>query len=138
MYSACTVTEAWLPDNISLESVKIDGYNIHSHPRSVSYSSSNPVLTEIQTQQHGGVGMYTSDRLAHNLVPVPKLNLECLVCNYTTHNILIAVIYRPPSYPITLFKENLGKLLDFVEHVSNTTVIMGDFNDNILKSSKSL
>ncbi|KAA0701445.1 ATP-dependent DNA helicase PIF1 [Triplophysa tibetana] len=128
------VTETWLPENIPLESVKINGYSFHSHPRSVSYSSSNPTLTEIQAQQHGGVGMYTSDGLAYDVVPVPNINLECLVCNYTTHNILIAVIYRPPSYPMSLFKENLGKLLDFIEHKCHTTVLMGDFNDNILKS----
>ncbi|XP_073681626.1 uncharacterized protein [Garra rufa] len=111
------ITETWLPDNISFETVKIDGYSFHSHPRSLGYTYSNPTLCAIKDQQHGGVGMYTTDNLAHNVVQVPNVNLECLVCNYTTYNILIAVIYRPPSYPMSLFKENLGKLLDFVESV---------------------
>ncbi|XP_050957725.1 LOW QUALITY PROTEIN: uncharacterized protein LOC127158760, partial [Labeo rohita] len=128
------ITETWLPDNISFETVKIDGYSFHSHPRSLAYTYSNPTLCEIKGQQHGGVGMYTTDNLAHNVVQVPNVNLECLVCSYTTYNILIVAIYRPPSYPMSLFKENLGKLLDFVESVSTTTVVMGDFNDNILKS----
>ncbi len=129
------VTETWLPANISLETVNIDGYTFNSQPRSLSYSSSNPTLTELQAQQHGGVGMYTSNNLAYNVVQVPNVNLECLVCNYTTQNILIAVIYRPPSYPISLFKENLAKLFDFLEQLGNTVAVVGDFNDNILKSS---
>lgn len=95
------VTETWLPDNISFETVQMNGYSFQSHPRSLYYSSSNPTLIEIQAQQHCGVGIYTSDNLAHNVVQVPNVNLECLVCNYTTHNILIAVIYRPPSYPMS-------------------------------------
>ncbi|XP_016118254.1 uncharacterized protein [Sinocyclocheilus grahami] len=129
------VTETWLPADISLETIHIDGYSFNSQPRSLSYSSSNPTLTELQAQQHGGVGMYTSNSLAYNVVQVPNFNLECLICNYATHNILIAVIYRPPSYPISLFKGNLGKLLDFLEPLSNTIAVIGDFNDNILRSS---
>lgn len=63
------------------------------------------------------------------------VNLECLVYNCTTYNILIAVIYCPPPYPMSLFKENLGKLLDWLNPISNTIAIMGDFNDNNLNSS---
>ncbi|XP_042601481.1 uncharacterized protein LOC122140744 [Cyprinus carpio] len=129
------VTETWLPADISLETIHIDGYSFHSQPRSLSYSTSNPTLTELQAQQHGGVGMYTSNSLAYNVVQVPNVNLECLVCNYTAHNILIAVIYRPPSYPISLFKGNLNKLFNFLEPLSNTIAVIGDFNDNILNSS---
>ncbi len=133
--SCIAVTETWLPADISLETINIDGYSFHSQPRRLSYSTCNPTLTELQAQQHGGVGMYTANSLTYNVVEVPNVNLECFICNYTTHNILIAVIYRPPSYPISLFKGNLGKLLNFLEPLSNTIAVIGDFNDNILKSS---
>ncbi len=133
--SCIAVTETWLPADISLETINIDGYSFHSQPRRLSYSTCNPTLTELQAQQHGGVGMYTSNSLTYNVVEVPNVNLECFIGNYTTHNILIAVIYRPPSYPISLFKGNLGKLLNFLEPLSNTIAVIGDFNDNILKSS---
>lgn len=65
---------------------------------------------------------------------VPDVSLECLVYSFPRH-ILIAVIYRPPSYPMSSFKEHLGKLLDHIVSLSNTVAVMGDFNDNILTSS---
>ncbi|XP_059198565.1 uncharacterized protein LOC131978809 [Centropristis striata] len=129
------VTETWLPAVSSFETVNMDGYAYHNQPRNLSYSSSNPILIEIQGQQHGGVGLYSADNLACNVLPVPNVNLECLVYHCTTYSILIAVIYRPPSYPMTLFKENLGKLLDWLNTISDTIAVMGDFNDDILKSS---
>ncbi|XP_073323364.1 uncharacterized protein [Pagrus major] len=129
------VTETWLPAVSSFETVKMDGYVFHNQPRNLSYSSSNPILTEIQCQQHGGVGLYSADNLACNVLLVPNVNLECLVYHCTTYNILMAVIYRPPSYPMTLFKQYLGKLLDWLNPKSDTIAVMGDFNDDILKSS---
>ena len=129
------VTETWLPAVSSLETVRLDGYAFHNHPRSLSYDGSNSLFQEIQDQQHGGVGMYSADNLAYSIIQVPTVNLECLVYHCTTYDILMAVIYRPPTYTMTLFKENLDKVLDWLNHQSTTLAVMGDFNDNILKSS---
>uniref|UniRef100_A0A671UFX1 ATP-dependent DNA helicase n=1 Tax=Sparus aurata TaxID=8175 RepID=A0A671UFX1_SPAAU len=129
------VTETWLPAGSSCATVQMDGYVFHNQPRASSYSSSDPLLTEIQGQQCGGVGLYSADNLACNILQVPNVNLECLVYHCTTYNILLAVIYRPPSYHMPLFKDNLGKLLDWLSLRPDTIAVMGDFNDNILKSS---
>ena len=129
------VTETWLPEVPSLDNLNINGYSFHSQPRSLCYSSNNPKLIDIQSQQHGGVGLYSANNLTCNLMQPPNVNIECLVYSYVDYGILLVVIYRPPSYPMSLFKENLGKLLDWLNTVSKTIAIMGDFNDNILKSS---
>ncbi|XP_029910642.1 uncharacterized protein LOC115361416 [Myripristis murdjan] len=129
------VTETWLTAQSSLDSVQIEGYTFHSRPRGLCYSSNNPKLLELKNLEHGGVGLYSVDNLDCDILQVPDLNLECLVCLCNKFNILLAVIYRPPCYPITLFKQNLGKLLDWLHPISNTIVIMGDFNENILKTS---
>ena len=129
------VTETWLPAGSSLETVRLDGYAFHNHPRSLSYDGSNSLFKEIQDQQHGGVGMYSADNLAYSIIQVPTVNLECLVYHCTTYDISMAVLYRPPTYTMTLFKENLDKVLDWLNHQSTTIAVMGDFNDNILKSS---
>ena len=47
----------------------------------------------------------------------------------------MAVIYSPPCYPNSSFKHNLGKLFDWLNQISNTIIVMGDFNENILKGS---
>ncbi|XP_074521382.1 uncharacterized protein LOC141787083 [Halichoeres trimaculatus] len=129
------VTETWLSTDSVLENITFDGYSFHNCPRHVSYTSNHPALTALQAQQHGGVGIFSADNVAFHTIKVPNVNLECLVCNYVDLEILLAIIYRPPVYPMSLFKEYLSKLLDQLNPLSNTIVVMGDFNDDILKSS---
>ena len=129
------VTETWLTADSSLESVQIDGFSFHSHPRSLSYSSSNPALAELQGQQHGGVGLFCSNAVMFDVIQAPNVNLECLVCACDSFDMLLAVIYRPPSYPVSLFKENLGMLLEWLDSLDKTLAVMGDFNDDVLTAS---
>ncbi|XP_057716041.1 uncharacterized protein LOC130931338 [Corythoichthys intestinalis] len=129
------VTETWLPDLPASESIKIDGYSFHSCPRSSSYSGNNSVSKKLQSQQHGGVGVFSANNVTFSIIEVPHFNLECAVSKYVHHDILVAVIYRPPSYPLCLFKEHLSKLLDWLDPQCNTIAVMGDFNEDILKSS---
>lgn len=129
------VTETWLTATSSKESVNINGYTFDSYPRSTSYNSKHPALLDLQAQQHGGVGMYTEDSLAYDILKVPNVSIECLVVHCAAYNVLLAVIYRPPSYAMSLFKEHLWKLLSWLDQRSNTVTIMGDFNDDIRKSS---
>ncbi|XP_029934951.1 uncharacterized protein LOC115378676 [Myripristis murdjan] len=129
------VTETWLTAQSSLDGVQIEGYTFNNRPRGLCYSSSNPKLLELKNLEHGGVGLYSVGNLDCNILQVPDLNLECLVCLCNKFSILLAVIYRPPCYPNSLFKQNLGRLLDWLHPISNTIVIMGDFNENILKTS---
>ncbi|XP_074546718.1 uncharacterized protein LOC141805519 isoform X3 [Halichoeres trimaculatus] len=131
------VTETWLTAQSSLDSVQIDGFTFHSRPRGVCYSSSSShaKLLELQQLEHGGVGLYSQDQLDCDVLQVPDLNLECLVCLFPKVNIVLAVMYCPPCYPNLVLKENLGKLLDWLNPISNTIVVMGDFNENIMKNS---
>ncbi len=129
------ITETWLAVDSSLESIKIDGFEFHSCPRSVAYGGNNPALVQLQTQQHGGVGLYSADNMDYEIIKVPCANLECLVSKCTIYNILVAVIYRPPCYPMSTFKIYLCDLVDYLDSISSTIVVMGDFNDDIMKSS---
>ncbi|XP_034553964.1 uncharacterized protein LOC117823040 isoform X1 [Notolabrus celidotus] len=129
------VTETWLSTDSVVENVKIDGYSFLNSSRSESYTSDHPALVAVQAQQHGGVGMFSADNVAFDIIKVPHVNLECLVYKYVIVDLLVVVIYRPPSYPMLLFKENLSKLLDWLNPLSDTIAVMGDFNDDILRSS---
>lgn len=120
------VTETWLAAVDSFDIVNFEGYSSHSQPRSLSYSSRNPTLIEIQGQQHGGVSIYRANSLAYNIIQPPNVNIECLVYNCISFNIVIAVIYRPPSYPMSSFKENLLKLLDWLTPLSNCAAVTDD------------
>lgn len=63
------------------------------------------------------------------------MNIECLVSCFTNYDIVLAVIYRPPSYPMSLFKASLNKFLTWVKSFDKPVAIVGDFNDDVLTSS---
>ncbi|XP_058472555.1 uncharacterized protein LOC131445864 [Solea solea] len=129
------VTETWLAADFSMESINIEGYRFYGCSRSSSYSSDDPRLVTLKDQLHGGVGIYIAPNTEFEIQEVPPFNLECIVSKFTSHNLVIAVIYRPPCYPMTLFKTNLGNFLDWLDSVNGTIAVMGDFNDDILKLS---
>ncbi|XP_072320518.1 uncharacterized protein [Eucyclogobius newberryi] len=129
------VVETWLTVDSSFQTSHIEGYNFHSRPRSLSYQSSGHLaLTRLLGQQHGGVGMYCEENLNYE-VAVQDFCLECLANYFAEHKIIVAVVYRPPSYPMSLFKYNLDRLLNWLESYCATVAVLGDFNDDILKSS---
>ncbi|CAJ1074300.1 uncharacterized protein LOC117824081 isoform X1, partial [Xyrichtys novacula] len=86
-------------------------------------------------KEHGGVAMYCGGIMQFAIIKVPCFNVECLVYHCISLNIFLTVIYRPPTYPMTLFKQNIIKLLQWLEHIGKNIIVMGDFNDDILKSS---
>ena len=47
-------------------------------------------------------------------------------------NALIGVIYRPPDSSMTLFNDDLSKLLDRINNENKTCYLMGDFNVNFI------
>ena len=49
------------------------------------------------------------------------------------HNYM--VLYRPPSYKISLFKNNRSAVINHSDELSGGKIIMGDFNDNALVSN---
>lgn len=129
------VTETWLSAESGLDGIEIVNYMFHSQPRSTAYSGQTAPFAALQTQQHGGVGIYCSNSIDGRILRVPGFNVECLVYHCTTYNILVAVIYRPLTYPMALFKANIDKLLAWLDTISSNNVVMGDFNEDSLKNS---
>ncbi|XP_055084859.1 uncharacterized protein LOC117386041 [Periophthalmus magnuspinnatus] len=129
------VVETWLTVDSPFQTSQIEGYNFHSRPRSLSYQQSNhPALTSLLVQKHGGVGIYCEENLNYEIT-VRDFSLECLVNYFAEYKIIFSAIYRPPSYPMSLFKYNLDRLLNWLESHCATVAVTGDFNDDILKSS---
>ena len=48
---------------------------------------------------------------------------------------MVAVLYRPSSYKIQSFRNNLVKLVEELDSFPGGKVLMGDFNEDIFKSS---
>lgn len=128
------LTETWLPECYQSEIVHMNNYNFVSVSRSVSYTSNCPPFNDLKAQQHGGVGLYTVCDVENTTIKFPNLNLECLLTHFTKNDILLAVVYRPQTYPLSIFKDNLSKLINLMSSVCNKNVLIGDFNNDALKS----
>lgn len=69
------------------------------------------------------------------ILSVFLLNAQKLPVCARQYSAVKAVIYRPPCYTISLFTQNLDTLLRWLHPLCITTIVMGDFNSNILKVS---
>ena len=62
-------------------------------------------------------------------------NIEGIMLQDQETVIVVVVIYRPSIYPSKYFLQNLQTLLDNVKQSSKRSIVMGDFNENLLASS---
>ncbi|XP_033967886.2 uncharacterized protein [Pseudochaenichthys georgianus] len=134
-YSCVAVTETWLPHTVTPDTTRIPNYTFHSMPRCKAYNTPDPVLAAYKDQQGGGVGIYCRDHLYYTKLDLPNLNIECIACHFTEDNFIVAVVYRPPNYPMTQFKTNMPQLTNALNATSNNIVMLGDFNQDLLKST---
>lgn len=123
-FSVIGITETWLTDDSELSYYNIDHYNL---------------LTCSRSDRHGGgVGLY----LENNLIFEQLKNLESNddnVCQsifvelkLNNSNIIIGVIYRPPSGDFKKFTEYIDNTLSSLTNSNKSIHLMGDFNINLL------
>lgn len=65
--------------------------------------------------------------------------VECLVTalHYDTFKLQLATVYRSPTVPIRQFLNFMSIVLIRISATDITTVVLGDFNDNILCPARS-
>ncbi len=82
------------------------GYDLHRQDRCVPYAG----MPDRQ-QQHGGAAILSHKFLKahHACVTHCKLDYACVNC--TDHSITIAAVYRPPSYKIDSFLQQMRDLM---------------------------
>ncbi len=129
------VTETWLKPNYVENAVSLDGYFFHDKSRSAAYDTSHNVFAKLKEENHGGVGIYHKEKVKVALLDLPCINIECLMCRIEHLNATLAVLYRPPSYNMSLFRENLINLINNMNRLPGGKIIVGDFNENIFNKS---
>uniref|UniRef100_UPI00358E7FB6 uncharacterized protein n=1 Tax=Myxine glutinosa TaxID=7769 RepID=UPI00358E7FB6 len=127
------LTETWLSNDDRDGKPELENFVFHHKPRQQSYDS--PICVDLAQQSHGGVGVYSKTGTHCEILTPPARNLEYLAFHSGDRNIIVAVIYRPSSYNIATFKENLKVLLVELDKFPGGCVVMGDLNEDIFKSS---
>lgn len=124
------LTETWL-NPVSEDNFKIDGYKFMSNSRS--------------GRNGGGVGLFIDDnyvfRLRKDLL-IMKDFIECIfveIVQMGTSNIIIGCVYRPPNTDLSLFNDEILKILSILgQNSKKLAFIMGDFNLDLLHSDSHL
>ena len=117
------LSETWLsgsPDQL----LSLDGYDYYGESRQ---------------SRGGGVGIYA--RNVFKIIKRPDIcifneNIESHFLEVTQSNgknVIIAVVYRPPSQSITNFVTELGNVLEKIDNENKICYFLGDFNLNLFE-----
>lgn len=129
------LTETWLKAEDKEDGVQIPGFNFKHNPRANCYDNSSLLFSNLKHQRGGGVGIYCCQNVVSNFIIPEPCNLECLYLTIPHVNVNVALLYRPNSYPIDMFRLNVSRVIAELEKHPGTKLIMGDFNEDIITSS---
>ncbi|XP_006822000.1 uncharacterized protein LOC102807333, partial [Saccoglossus kowalevskii] len=135
MSDVICLTETWLTDREPEFDIELKGFSFNHKPRRLSYNRSTDNTAKLMDQCHGGVAVYAKQNKSFKILNLPISNMECMVFCLTNLNLTAAVIYRPASYQLEIFRESLLVLVEELDKQQGGTIIMGDFNQNIFVSS---
>ena len=120
------VTETWLNDS-NQDFFKLKNYNF------INLNCSN--------KNGGGIGIYVKEGLKYKLRADININLETAIESIFIQlvtpvgkNMIIGVIYRPPSNKIDLFENEMNQILRKLDKENKIGFLLGDFNVDLLKS----
>ena len=126
-------TETWLSNDHIVPDTIFPSHVLYSVTRSESYQQDDPVFSTLARQERGGVAIFVDKKHLQRKLLLRTSNMEVVGC--LINNAAMLAIYRPPTYPMRVFIDKLSDLLQQVQSLSVPSVIVGDFNTDILTTS---
>lgn len=113
------LSETWLNDNNNLDVLSIEGYHLET----------------LNSGKGRGVAMYVQNGINYALQPLGSTECDALaIRTLGTSNLLIVVVYKPVATTTTAFCTELNNITAQTELLDTKyTVIVGDFNHNLMK-----
>ena len=110
------ITESWLKSYVHDAQISIEDYNLHRCDRN--------------TRVGGGVLLYTyRDLHITNTETLDKDSCQLLMCTSEPSKLIICVLYRPPSAPLSDFQSCLKAVHEYTEGKDDFDIcFLGDFN----------
>ncbi|XP_062617119.1 ATP-dependent DNA helicase PIF1-like [Saccostrea cucullata] len=125
------LTETWL-DN-STHTPQINNFSLIHRPRNSCYSTELPLFRELKDKKHGGVAIYARNDQQYHQLSFHCCNLEYVAVNIPEIQTNLVTVYKPESYPTSIFMKELHCLLQMIQKEHMATILLGDFNEDILK-----
>ena len=99
------------------------------------------ISVQIDRKKGGGVGLYISKQLEFKSRNELDKNIEDIIetkfieiMNKNGKNIIIGVVYSPPSGNFDSFKQSINEILETVDRENKLCYFMRDFNIDLFKS----
>ena len=110
------ITETWTNSNIDNSFLEIDGYSLLIRRD----------REDTTDGRGGGILVYTKSELSCHEVATPGdiIQTVSLQINLASDKLNVYIVYRSPNSS----QENNAKINDFISHVEQNAVIVGDFN----------
>ena len=130
-----TFSESWLNERVPDSIIQVDGYNL------VRFDSQWKGDNDEHIKKGGGVGLYINEDLAYSTEAFKGYNtsskdIECgwvKIIMKNSKDIVIGVVYRPPSCDVETFCEKIITICDEIGvNYSKDIFLLGDFNINYL------
>ena len=129
------LTETWLKPDSPLAPFSLEQFTFQHNPRFNCYRPTTLTTEALKLRDHGGVGIYWRSEKGINVTTPQLTNIECVIFDVPEINIIAAVLYRPNFYQIKDFRANLELLISEMNSRKGGKIIMGDFNENVFKST---
>ena len=76
-----------------------------------------------------GLAIYIKTGLSYHVIPTEiELQILAISVSYQTQDILILVLYKPPTDPIKQFLDRLSDKISTFESLYSNVILLGDFN----------
>ncbi|XP_069378951.1 uncharacterized protein [Paralichthys olivaceus] len=130
------ITETHLSGSVDSPQFQLEGYNIFTRSRHVSYTN----YPDMAKKDGGGVAVYCKSHIQAEARRYIQnvTDLEFVVVKLENPvQALIAAVYRPPHFSFERFLPNMSNLLDSLAIMNHQPVIVcGDFNEDLLSKGK--
>ena len=128
------LTETFLKGQNLPECLNIPGYKLVHKNREESYNSEQNMILK----DGGGIAIYIKESLQFEVIrdvgEVTDLEFLGIKIENQVDSIVMAM-YRPPTYSIKNFIQNLKKLMNGIDVDVRNIIICGDFNEDLLSAN---
>ncbi|VDI59074.1 Hypothetical predicted protein [Mytilus galloprovincialis] len=128
------LTETWLTSNDQY--VKLDNYGFRHVCRNDVFNNDNEMFRTIKQMKNGGVGYFSKNGIDFEHINFDIRNIECIGFRIMETDTIVVTVYRTQKYNVKIFVKQLGLVLNQISSISDKSIIVGDFNQDILKEER--
>ena len=125
------LTETWLRSKQNTSAFSLNGFQFYHATREDLYNGNSSEMAKFKSAKGGGVAVFINGK-GHEKTVISLLgeNVECIGVKFVSNDVILLTVYRPSSYNVSHFLNNLKKVIDVIKLQSRCLVCIGDFNED--------